>query len=223
MRKKLKNIINNIEKSRILFNKKHIVDLVAVSKYSENKNIEELYSYGQRCFGENQVQQLEIRKNLLNHLPIEWHMIGILQKNKINMLIDINPYLFQSLGDIELAKALNNRLAIKKKKMNVLLQINTSKDINRYGFKLKNAIESYKIINQNYENINLKGVMTTGVNSNSVELIQNSYKKAYQIYEELKIFGAEICSMGTSSNYHIAIECGSNLVRIGSELLDKKI
>ena len=222
MVEKLKNIINNIEKHRLLFNQKHLVNLVAISKYSDDENISKLYSYGQRSFGENQVQQLSLRTKNHNDLPIEWHMVGILQKNKINMLIDLNPYLFQSLGDLELAISLDKKLKAKKKRMNVLLQINISGDKDKYGFKIEEVIKMYENIHKNYTNINLQGVMTTGINLASEELIKSGYEKVYKTYQQLEKYGAKFCSMGTSSDYKIAIESGSNLVRIGSEILTKR-
>ncbi len=93
LRGNLDDVIWKIEQARIAVSEHHIVKLVTVGKYTDIENIETLYALGQRAFGENQVQQLEERSRLLEELPLEWHFIGTLQKNKINKLIDIRPSL----------------------------------------------------------------------------------------------------------------------------------
>lgn len=124
LRKNLDDLIWSIEEARLSVSEHHIVKLVTVGKYTTIENIETLYSLGQRAFGENQVQQLERRSHDLEHLPLEWHFIGRLQKNKINKLIDTKPSLMQSIDSIDLALALDERLGNKESQMNSLLQIN---------------------------------------------------------------------------------------------------
>ena len=94
----LDRVIWNIEQARISVSEHHIVKLVTVAKYTAVENIETLYALGQRAFGENQIQQLKERMHTLEDLPLEWHMIGSLQKNKINNLIDLRPTLMQGLA-----------------------------------------------------------------------------------------------------------------------------
>jgi len=85
--KNLDNIITKIEFSRLQVSDHHIVQLVAISKYSTSKEIEILYNAGQRAFGENKVQDLKQKQEELAHLPLSWHFVGTLQKNKINNLM----------------------------------------------------------------------------------------------------------------------------------------
>ena len=113
LRANLDEVIWNIEQARIAVSEHHIVKLVTVAKYTELENISTLYELGQRAFGENQVQQLKERMEALEALPLEWHMIGTLQKNKINNLIDLRPTLMQSLDSMELATELNKKLLVK--------------------------------------------------------------------------------------------------------------
>ena len=110
LRRNLDEVIWKIEQARILVSEHHIVQLVGVGKYTEIENIATLYELGQRAFGENQVQQLSSRMAELDALPLQWHMIGSLQKNKINNLIDLHPFLLHSLDSIELAGELNTML-----------------------------------------------------------------------------------------------------------------
>ena len=218
LRANLDEVIWNIEEARITVSEHHIVKLVTVAKYTQEENIKTLYELGQRAFGENQVQQLKERMHSLEDLPIEWHMIGALQKNKINNLIDLRPTLMQSLDSIELAQELNKKLLAKETKLNCLLQINAAKEESKSGVSAEEAFDIYKTIQESCPQINLKGVMTIGAHSEDTKLIQQSFETTHSIYEKLQKEGATICSMGMSSDYTLAIKCGSNLVRVGSAL-----
>ncbi len=218
LRANLDEIIWNIEQTRITVSEHHIVKLVGVGKYTCIENISTLYELGQRAFGENQVQQLKERMTALEALPIEWHMIGSLQKNKINNLIDLRPTLMQSLDSLSLAEELNKKLAVKDTKMHALLQINAAGETSKSGFSTEEAYDIYQTIKESCPNINLKGVMSIGAHSEDNKLIQQSFETTYSIYEKLEKEGATICSMGMSDDYQLAIKCGSNLVRVGTAL-----
>jgi len=218
LRANLDEVIWNIEEARITVSEHHIVKLVTVAKYTEIENIQTLYELGQRAFGENQVQQLKERMTALEELPLEWHMIGSLQKNKINNLIDLRPALMQSLDSMELAIELNKKLLSKEQNMNCLLQINAANEESKSGVSAAQAIDIYQEIKETCPQINLKGVMTIGAHSEDTKLIQQSFETTQSIYEKLEKEGATICSMGMSSDYALAIKCGSNLVRVGSAL-----
>jgi pyridoxal phosphate enzyme (YggS family) len=154
----------------------------------------------------------------LEALPLEWHMIGSLQKNKINNLIDLRPTLMQSLDNLSLAEELNKKLAAKETKMNCLLQINAANEESKSGFSSEEAYDMYQTIKETCPNIHLKGVMTIGAHSEDTKLIQQSFETTHSIYEKLASYGATYCSMGMSSDYQLAIKCGSNLIRVGSAL-----
>jgi len=218
LRANLDEVIWNIEEARITVSEHHIVKLVTVAKYTEIENIQTLYELGQRAFGENQVQQLKERMTQLEELPLEWHMIGSLQKNKINNLIDLRPALMQALDSLELAEELNKKLEAKKSKMSCLLQINAANEESKSGVSVEKALDIYQEINERFSNINLKGVMTIGAHTEDKKLIQQSFETTQSIYEKLEKDGATVCSMGMSSDYTLAIKCGSNLVRVGSTL-----
>jgi len=217
----LDRLIWDIEEARIKRSEHLIVQLVVVSKYTEIENIKTLYELGQRNFAENYVQNLEKRSKELEDLPLAWHLIGPLQKNKINKLIDINPVLFQALDSLEIANELQKRLEAKGKRMNCLMQINSSKEESKSGVELEKAIDTYQQIKESCPNINLKGVMTIGAHTDNEELIRESFNKTYKIFDALKKDGATICSMGMSGDFKIAIECGSNMIRIGSRLFSE--
>ncbi|RUM71515.1 MAG: YggS family pyridoxal phosphate-dependent enzyme [Sulfurovum sp.] len=219
LRKNLDKVIWNIEQARVSLSEHHIVKLVAVGKYSDEENIKILYSLGQRAFGENQVQQLESRTKSLEELPLEWHMMGTLQSNKINKLIELRPTLFQSLDSLKLAQALNQRLEHKNQTMSCLLQINSAKEESKSGVSIEEAEDIYAEITESCPQIKLKGLMSIGAHSENKKEIQKSFETTYNIYDKLnKSYKANICSMGMSNDYELAIQCGSNLVRIGSKI-----
>ncbi len=218
LRKNLDEVIWNIEQARIAVSEHHIVKLVTVGKYTDIKNIETLYELGQRAFGENQVQQLEERTVALEALPLEWHFIGTLQKNKINKLIDIDPFLMQSIDSLDLALAIDERLERKERTMNCLLQINSAREESKSGVPPEEAKDIYQEILERCSNIKLKGVMSIGAHTEDQAIVQESFEQTYQIYDSLQPDGATVCSMGMSGDYELAISCGSNLVRIGSAL-----
>jgi len=212
----LDEVIKRIENARKKISEHHIVQIVAVSKYATANDIEILYNAGQRAFGENKIQDLRDKSNKLQDLPISWHFIGRLQKNKINNLIDLSPTLFQSLDSFELALEINKKLKAKNKKINCLLQINSAKESSKAGVMPEVALENYKKIQDKCLNINLMGVMSIGAHTADTDEIKKSFEKTREIFD--KIPNAKYCSMGMSGDFELAIECGSNMVRIGSLL-----
>ena len=212
-------IIENIEKARLHVSSYHIVKIVAVSKYSDAASIQSLYEIGQRAFGENKVQDLKAKSESLDEFPLEWHFIGTLQKNKINQLLNINPFLFQSLDSLALAKALQKRLETNNQTLDSLLQINSADEESKSGVKAEMANDIYAQIHETCPNIKLRGVMSIGAHSKDKALIQKSFEMTHSIFESLP--KADICSMGMSGDYELAIECGSNMVRLGSVMFPK--
>ncbi|PIF04839.1 MAG: YggS family pyridoxal phosphate-dependent enzyme [Arcobacter sp.] len=214
--KNLDKIITKIESSRLQVDNHKIVQLVAISKYSTVEDIKTLYEAGQRAFGENKVQDLKTKQEALSDLPIAWHFVGTLQKNKINNLIDLNPILMHSLDSLELAKELDKKLKAKNKKMNCLLQINSSYEETKSGVDPKDAVNIYAEIVEKYSNINLKGVMSIGAHSQNRDDIIKSFQTTKKIFDTCK--DAKICSMGMSKDFELAILEGSTMIRVGSAL-----
>ncbi len=216
--KNLDNVITKVEGARLRISEHHIVKIIGISKYSTSQDIKTLYEAGQRAFGENKVQDLKTKSEELEDLPIEWHFVGTLQKNKINNLIDLNPTLIHSLDSLDLAIELNKKLEAKNKKLSALLQINSAYEDTKSGVMPEVAIEVYKQIIELCPNIILKGVMSIGAHTDDEKIIKESFKTTKKIYDELVPFGAKYCSMGMSSDFELAIACGSNMIRVGSTL-----
>ena len=216
--KNLDEIITKVEGARLRISEHHIVKIIGISKYSTTVDIATLYEAGQRAFGENKVQDLKQKMEELDELPLEWHFVGTLQKNKINNLIDLNPTLIHSLDSLDLALELNKKLEAKNKKLSALLQINSAYEDTKAGVLPENALEVYKQILELCPNIILKGIMSIGAHVEDEKIIKESFKTTKKIYDELVPFGAKYCSMGMSSDFELAIACGSNMIRVGSTL-----
>ena len=189
--------------------------LIAVSKNVTQNEVISLYNQGLREFGENRVQELKRKSEILSNLDIKWHFIGRLQSNKINQLISLHPSLWQSCDGLEIALEVNKRLNYK---LDTLLQINSAKEESKQGVDPSDAIEIYKDIQNRCENLNLIGVMSIGANSDDENEIKRSFEITKNIFDKLKPQGALICSMGMSGDFNLAIERETNMVRLGTIL-----
>lgn len=212
-------IIRRVEAARLKVSDHHIVKILAISKYSESSEIKDLYEIGQRAFGENKVQDLAQKAQELEDLPLEWHFVGNLQKNKINKLLDLRPALFHGLDSLDLAHEIQKRLEVKECSLNALLQINSAKEQSKHGVMPEDALKIYEQIQKECPNIKLKGVMSIGAHSQDLASVKQSFLTTHEIYKQLK--GATICSMGMSGDFELAIECGANMVRLGSVMFNK--
>ena len=206
----LKDLLEKIE------NLSKDVTLIAVSKNVTCTEVRELYAQGQRNFGENRVQELAKKElELQSFTDIKWHMIGRLQNNKINQMISLKPVLWQSCDSFERALEVDKRLSYK---LDTLLQINSADEDTKQGVSVANAAEIYERIQSECKNINLKGVMSIGAHVDEPKEVQKIFELTYKIYEILQPKGATICSMGMSSDFELAIKCGSNMIRLGTML-----
>lgn len=209
---KLSEISDRIEKARAGANIWENVKLLAVSKNVDTNAVENLFSQGQMDFGENRVQELKRKCEILVDLPLKWHFIGTLQKNKINQLITLKPVLWQSCNSFELAVAVDKRLNYR---LDTLLEINVANEDSKSGISADEAIDTYRKIKAECKNLNLVGVMSIGAHSDDLKEIIKSFELTYKIFENLQKSGAAICSMGMSADFETAIKCGSNMVRLG--------
>ncbi len=213
-------IIERVEKARLRLNDHHIVKIVAASKYVDAEAIRALYAIGQRAFGENRVQDLVAKAEALDDLPIEWHFIGTLQKNKINHLLSLNPHLVHSVDSIELAHALNERLERDGKTLRALVQVNSAYEESKSGFLPEEFSDAYAQIAQECPCLKLQGIMSIGAHVDDAAVVRKSFETTRKLFDSLP--GATVCSMGMSGDFELAIECGSNMVRLGSILFPKE-
>lgn len=213
----LQEVIAKIEKARIAYSRHQVIKLVAVSKYWDVNQILELYKSGQRAFGENKVQDLKAKSIALENYPLEWHLIGTIQENKINTIISLSPSLIHSIDSLKLALAFQQRLEREGKTQRALLQINSAREESKSGVSPEEAKEVYLAIQESCPNLLLEGVMSIGAHSEDQRLIAQSFEISKNIFDSLP--NAKTLSMGMSGDYELAISCGANLLRIGSALV----
>lgn len=213
----LQEVIAKIEKARIAYSRHQIIKLVAVSKYWNVNQIIELYESGQRAFGENKVQDLKVKSLELENYPLEWHLIGTIQENKINTIISLAPSLIHSIDSLKLALAFQQRLEREGKTQRVLLQINSAREESKSGVSPEEAKEVYLAIKESCPNLLLEGVMSIGAHTEDQKIITKSFEITKNIFDSLP--NAKTLSMGMSGDYELAISCGANMLRIGSALI----
>ena len=196
-------------------------DLVAVSKTRSIQEIQEAYNSGQLKFGENRVQEIVDKQSKLPN-NIEWHMIGHLQKNKVKYIAKfIN--LIHSVDRISLAKEIDKHAKKENRRIDCLIQLKISKEESKFGLQIedfKNFYESLK----NYKNLNIIGLMGMASFTDDNELIDSEFKKIKTIYDDMVLIdsGFKVLSIGMSDDYDIALENGSNMIRVGSKIFGKR-
>ncbi|WP_040419304.1 YggS family pyridoxal phosphate-dependent enzyme [Clostridium celatum] len=205
---KIKNILNEIPKD---------VTLIAVSKTKPVQLIMEAYNASQRDFGENKVQDLISKKEVLPK-DIRWHFIGKLQTNKVKYLVN-NVYLIHSLSSIKLAEKIENEFGKSNSIANVLIQINIGREESKSGI-LEEDIEDLISFVEECNFIKVNGIMVI-IPKGSEEENRYYFRKTKSIYEELKKrtfknIKMEFLSMGMTNDYKIAIEEGATTIRVGS-------
>ncbi len=199
------------------------VKLVAVSKTKPVSDILIAYNIGQRCFGENRVQELLLKKETLPP-DIEWHLIGHLQSNKVKSIV---PFItmIQSVDSYRLLETINTEAEKVNRKIDCLIQIHIATEETKFGFgleELKGLLEDPLF--QEMKFVRICGVMGMATYTTDTDLIHNEFRMLKKCFDYLRSryfkdspYFREI-SMGMSSDYKIAIEEGSTLVRIGSHI-----
>ena len=192
------------------------VTLVCVSKYQPIEAIREAYEAGERHFGESRVQELKQKVSLLP-TDIHWHFIGHLQTNKVRDLIKLRPYLIQSVDSEHLLQAINDEAAKQGIVQDVLLEVHVAQEETKTGF-APSEISNFKSQISNLSNIRICGLMAMATNTEDETEIRRCFTETQKCLNNLNNLNNPILSMGMSDDYRIAIECGSNMVRIGSTI-----
>ena len=199
------------------------VTLVAVSKTKSNTAILEAYQTGQRIFGENKVQELTEKYESLPK-DIEWHMIGHLQSNKVKY---IAPFvsLIHGVDSFKLLEEINKRAAQNERVINCLLQIHIAEEDTKFGFDDKEVMELIKSeAFQQLKNIKIVGLMGMATFTDNEQQIRKEFRSLKNLFDKFQIYYLQfqILSMGMSGDYQIAIEEGSNMIRVGSSIFGER-
>ncbi|APD06102.1 UPF0001 protein [Flavobacteriaceae bacterium UJ101] len=199
------------------------VTLVAVSKTKPVEAIEEAYEAGQRVFGENKVQEMCGKYEVLPQ-DIEWHMIGHLQRNKVKYMAHFVD-LIHGVDNLKLLQEINKQAQRHNRIIKCLLQIKIAEEDSKFGLSQEEAITilDSQEFNQ-MENISIEGVMGMATFTDDENQIRNEFKTLKTIFDGLneqlilKDKQLKTISMGMSGDYPIAIEEGSTMVRVGSSI-----
>lgn len=195
------------------------ISLVAVSKTKPVEDILELYNLGHRDFGENYVQELDEKTKQLPN-DIRWHFIGHLQTNKVKFIIPF-VYLVHGVDSLKLLKEINKQAEKNKRVIDCLLQVYIAQEETKFGF---DEAELLSLDLKQFLNVRIKGLMGMASLTEDINKVRIEFKSLKTLFDKLKIQNPElsILSMGMSGDYKVAIEEGSNMVRIGSLLFGER-
>ena len=208
---KIKNIIKIIPKE---------VKLIAVSKTKTVEMIQEAMLSGHLDFGENKVQEMVFKHEELSK-EIRWHMIGHLQRNKVKYIAPF-VHLIHGADSKKLLKTINKEGKKNNRIINCLLQFHIAKESTKFGFSIEELREIISLKTyQDWDYINIKGVMGMATFTDNKLQVKKEFSLLRSFFDELKpVFGDDFktLSMGMSGDYLEAIEQGSNMIRIGSDI-----
>ncbi len=203
------------------------VTLVAVSKFHPQNALQEAYDCGQRIFGESHVQELQVKQSVLPD-DIEWHFIGHLQTNKVKY---IAPYisLIHAVDTYKLLEEINRQGKKNGRIIPCLLQLHVAQEETKFGFFPDECLDMLDCgAWQALDYVRIRGIMCMASNVDDNRRIHKEFKTAYDFYEHVKntYFASSpafsIRSWGMSDDYKIAVQEGSNMVRVGSRIFGKR-
>lgn len=191
--------------------------LVAVSKTKPAEDILQAYRAGQRIFGENKVQEMCAKYETLPK-DIEWHMIGHLQSNKVKY---IAPFvsMIQSVDSFSLLRKIDAAAQKAGRTIDCLLEVKIAAEDTKYGL---TPVEAEEIISsgvaEGMQGVRLCGLMGMASNTDDVHQVRTEFSRLRKLFDTLREIhpGLDVLSMGMSGDYLAAVECGSNMVRVGS-------
>lgn len=198
------------------------VQLVSVSKTHPVEMIQKVYNLGQRIFAENKVQEL-IEKHPQLSQDIQWHLIGHLQTNKVKY---IAPFIdtIQSVDSEKILLEIDKQACKNERKIKVLMQVKIAEEDSKYGLEVHETKELYlDYLNGKFPNIIISGLMGMATFTDNKVQVKKEFTFLKSIFDQLSVQQKlHTLSMGMSDDYHLAIECGANSVRIGSAIFGKR-
>lgn len=214
------NLIENLNKIKTSLAED--VKLIAVSKTRSNDEILELYNAGHKVFGENRVQEL-IEKQEVLPKDIQWHLIGHLQRNKVKYIAEF-VHLIHSVESDKLLQEINKQANRFERIIPCLLQIKIAEEETKFGLDKEEAENILKTYREKFENVQIIGVMGMATFTDDMEQVRREFKSLKKVYDHFQTLDGDIqiLSMGMSGDYELAIEEGSNMVRVGSAIFGER-
>jgi len=224
IKENIKKIFEHISEIALKNNRNpNEITIVAVSKTFPKEFIIEAYNTGLTEIGESYIQEAENKINELKNYKIKWHLVGHLQSNKAKKAVQLFDTIqsIDKLSTLEKVDKISNQL---NKIQEVFIEVNTSFETSKFGINPDELIQFLNVA-KNFKNIKINGLMTIGPLTDDKKLIKNSFLKLKELFykanEELKL-EMKYLSMGMSDDYDIAIECGSNMLRIGRKIFGER-
>lgn len=217
-------IENRIDQALKRADREDKVTLVAVSKTQPIEKIIEAMNSDLLDIGENKVQELIDKMAILNDRP-RYHMIGHLQTNKVKYIAE-RIHLIHSLDRMSLAAELDKRAKVINRSIDCLIQVNISKEETKFGLYKDDVIPFIEQVLA-LSNINIKGLMTIAPFVDDEKILRETFRGLYNLKEEIirrnyKELSMDILSMGMTNDFEIAIEEGSNMIRVGTGIFGKR-
>lgn len=222
IKENIDDILNRVASSAIRAGRKpEDITVIAVTKTVDSNRAKEAVDAGLYNLGENKVQEFINKYEQLSDLNIKWHMIGHLQKNKVKYIIE-KTELIHSVESLDLAKEIDKRAKQHQIVSNVLIELNIGEEDSKFGLNAENVYDFVKAMEQ-FDNIKVSGLMTVAPYCEEPEDIRWLFKKMKEIFDsiskmELKNTDMKYLSMGMTNDFEVAIEEGSNIVRIGTAI-----
>jgi PLP dependent protein len=198
------------------------IKLIAVTKTHSIEMIQQAISAGVTAIGENKVQEAAAKIPYLTGQTPEFHFIGHLQSNKISKLLSLHPILIHSIDSFELAEHLNSYLERNDGKQDILIEVNVTGEDSKTGIIPEETLTLVKEISQ-LPRLHVRGLMTIGLFDPNPEVTRPYFKVLKNLFDQIKSYNISgidmnFLSMGMSDDFEIAIEEGSNMIRVGSAI-----
>lgn len=198
--------------------------LIAVTKTRTPEEINEAIDEGITDIGENRVQEIIDKYDKIK--PVRWHMIGHLQTNKVKYIID-KVALIHSVDSLRLAMEIDKRAKQHDKIMDILIQVNVAEEERKFGISIDATTEMIMQISEKCPNVRIKGLMCIAPFAEDPETVRGYFKKANGLYNKCAVINHpridfQYLSMGMSNDYLVAIEEGSNTVRVGTAIFGER-
>lgn len=203
------------------------VSLVAVSKFHPAEAVLEAYAAGQRLFGESRAQELTAKAATLP-ADIRWHFIGHLQTNKVKPVVAAAS-LIESIDSERLLMAVDREAERQGKRMDVLLQVHVAREETKFGFSPEELLDLIRRrVFENLKAVHICGLMAMASNTDDTDRVRDDFMNVAALRDEVMriapdLRGFDILSMGMSHDYMTAIECGSNMVRVGTAIFGERV
>lgn len=214
--------VEQIQSHIALKNHPQKVEIVAVSKLQSTEKIINLHNSGQKIFAENYAQELSEKQQQLVHLNLRWHFIGKIQTNKLKQVVG-KCELIHSVDSIDHAKKINQLAEHLNVQQNILWQLNLADELSKSGSSIEQLENNISALQQ-LKNIQLTGLMTMPPLSEDPEPSRKYFQQLKSLRDSIRthITTCEHLSMGTTSDWKIAVEEGATLIRLGTVLFGER-